>query len=201
MLTKIAAIQGKPKAAASQAPVPAPVAPKAAVPEPKPALSGHGTGSGGEDEQRKPPPTNLPTTAPLYQRTPHPLPQMPVESAAVSASITAKALLLLTKEAGLEISDLENDASFAEFNVDSLILLDVAEKFRTELDVKVDGSLFPDSPTIGDLPKWLEKYYSQTEGKGQGDREQRHVISLSHKVGRRGLALWCAVNTSKYPDF
>ena len=107
----------QPEAAASQSPVSAPVAPKAAASEPKPALSGHKSGSGCEDEQRKPPPANL---RPLYRRTPHPLPPMPVESAAASGSITVKALLLINKEAALEISNLEDDANVAELGVDGL---------------------------------------------------------------------------------
>ena len=60
----------------------------------------------------------------------------------------------------MEISDLEDDASFAELGVDSLMSLVISEKFRTELDVKVGGGLFLDYPTIGDLRKWLEEYYS-----------------------------------------
>ena len=83
-----------------------------------------------------------------------------VKSAAAVDSITAKALMLIAKEAGLDISELEDDASFANLGIDSLMSLVIAEKFRTELDVKVGGSLFLDYPMIGDLRKWLEEYYS-----------------------------------------
>jgi acyl carrier protein len=68
--------------------------------------------------------------------------------------------MLIAKEAALEISDLEDDANFADLGIDSIMSLVIAEKFRTELDIKVGGSLFLDYPTIGDLRKWLEKYYS-----------------------------------------
>jgi len=161
---KMAAMEAKPKAAASQAPVPAPAAPKAAAPEPKPALSRHDSGPGGEDEQSKPRPANLPTAAPAPRKDAKPVATdaaaPSIESAAASGSITAKALMLIAKEAALEISDLEDDASFSNLGVDSLMSLVIAEKFRTELDVKVSGSLFLDYPTIGDLRKWLEEYYS-----------------------------------------
>lgn len=83
-----------------------------------------------------------------------------MESAASSGSITARALLLIANEAALEISELEDDASFSHLGIDSLMSLVISEKFRTELDVKVGGSLFLDYPTIGDLRKWLEEYYS-----------------------------------------
>nr|QZS37281.1 non-reducing polyketide synthase [Talaromyces sp.] len=92
---------------------------------------------------------------------PKPVPaETTVESAASSNSITAKALMLIAKEAALEISELEDDASFSHLGIDSLMSLVISEKFRTELDVKVGGSLFLDYPTIGDLRKWLEEYYS-----------------------------------------
>lgn len=61
---KMAAMGSKPKAATSQATVPAPAAPMAAAQEPKPVLSGHDSGFGAQDEQRKSPSANLPTTAP-----------------------------------------------------------------------------------------------------------------------------------------
>ncbi|KAG6093808.1 putative secondary metabolism biosynthetic enzyme [Claviceps sp. LM219 group G6] len=49
---------------------------------------------------------------------------------------------------------------FAELGIDSLMSIVIAKKFKIELDVKVGGSLFLDYPTIGDLRKWLEEYYS-----------------------------------------
>ena len=109
-------------------------APKAA---PKTAVTGS------KDEQSKPDPA-----APS------------VDSAAASGGISAKALMLIANEAALEISDLEDDVCFANLGVDSLMSLVIAEKLRTELDVKVSGSLFLDYPTIGDLRSWLEEYYS-----------------------------------------
>jgi acyl carrier protein len=55
---------------------------------------------------------------------------------------------------------MEDDAHFANLGIDSLMSLVIAEKFRTELDVKVGGSLFLDYETIGDLRQWLDEYYS-----------------------------------------
>jgi iterative type I PKS product template protein len=74
-------------------------------------------------------------------------------------SITSRAIMLIAKEAGLELSDLEDDANFVELGIDSLLSLVLSEKFKTELDVKVSGSLFLDYPKIGDLTRWLEEYY------------------------------------------
>ncbi|KAF2178414.1 putative polyketide synthase [Zopfia rhizophila CBS 207.26] len=137
---KMTVMEGKPKAAASQAPVPAQAAPKAAVPLPKPALSRHDSGPGTEDERSKPLPTHLPT-APSKDAKPAATDATApsVESAAPSDSVAAKALMLVASEAALELSDLEDDASFANLGVDSLMSLVIAEKFRMELGVKLVG--------------------------------------------------------------
>ncbi len=58
---------------------------------------------------------------------------------------------LIAKEAGLDITELKDDAGFADLGVDSLMSLVITEKFKTTLDVVVGGSLFLDYPSIGDL--------------------------------------------------
>ncbi len=77
-----------------------------------------------------------------------------------SGGISDKAILLIANEAGLDLADMEDGARFADLGVDSLMSLVISEKFRTELDVKVNGSLFLDYETIGDLREWLDEYYS-----------------------------------------
>lgn len=77
-----------------------------------------------------------------------------------SDSTTAKAFKILATETALEISDLTDDANFAEIGVDSLMSLVLAEKFREQLGVTIGGSLFLEYPTVGDLRRWLEEYYN-----------------------------------------
>ena len=77
-----------------------------------------------------------------------------------SDSTTAKAVALIAEEAGLEVEDMVDEASFASLGVDSLMSLVIAEKFREQLGVTVGGSLFLEYPTVGDLTAWLEEYYS-----------------------------------------
>lgn len=154
---KTTAIEAKPKVSVSQTPVAAPTLgiPKTAATDTDPVQSHNEI---------------LPTKIPTATAAP---PQVvkgaatataavspSTEPLATSSSITAKALQLIANEAGLETSDLEDDVSFADVGVDSLMSLVISEKFRIELDVKVGGSLFLDYPTIGDLRKWLEEYYS-----------------------------------------
>lgn len=79
---------------------------------------------------------------------------------AAADSTTKKAFDIIASEAGLNIADLADDASFAHLGVDSLMSLVIAEKFREQLGVVVSGSLFLEYPNIGDLRAWLEEYYS-----------------------------------------
>jgi monodictyphenone polyketide synthase len=113
-------------------------------------------------------PVNLPAPTPI------PSPKAAVEDkkpvaaapaqeatpAAATNSVTARALALIAKEAALELSDLEDEAEFANLGIDSLMSLVISEKLKSELDVKVGGSLFLDYPTIGDLRVWLDECYS-----------------------------------------
>ncbi|KAJ5697002.1 hypothetical protein N7536_007414 [Penicillium majusculum] len=121
-------------ASSSISAVPAP-APAPAVSQPKPTV---------------PDPAPAPTHAPT-----------PAAPAAVdSDSTSGKAFVLIAKEAGLDLSDLVDDAAFANIGVDSLMSLVIAEKFREELGIVVAGSFFLEYPTVGALRSWLEEYYS-----------------------------------------
>lgn len=77
-----------------------------------------------------------------------------------SDSVTVKAIAIIASEAALELADFDDEASFADLGVDSLMSLVIAEKFRQELGVIIGGSLFLDYPTIGDLRSWLKEYHS-----------------------------------------
>lgn len=132
-------------AASSSSPaVPAPV-PAPAVSQPKPTVAGIA-----EPSAPFPGPTPVPTHAPI-----------PAAPATVdSDSTSGKAFILIAKEAGLDLSDLVDDAAFANIGVDSLMSLVIAEKFREELGIVVAGSFFLEYPTVGALRSWLEEYYS-----------------------------------------
>ncbi len=99
-------------------------------------------------------PTPVPAPASAPAPTPSAAPAVDTESTAI------KALLLVANEAGLELDDLDDDASFPSLGIDSLMSLVVAEKFREELGITVGGSLFLEYPTVGDLKAWLLEYYS-----------------------------------------
>jgi monodictyphenone polyketide synthase len=77
-----------------------------------------------------------------------------------SDSTTVKAIQIIAAESALDMVELTDDANFGNLGIDSLMSLVIAEKFREQLGVVVNGSLFLEYPTIGDLRAWLEEYYS-----------------------------------------
>ena len=99
-----------------------------------------------------PVPAALPTPAPAAVLSPGPTVD--------TDSTAAKALILVASEAGLQLEDLQDEASFPSLGIDSLMSLVISEKFREELGITVGGSLFLEYPTVGDLKAWLFEYYS-----------------------------------------
>jgi monodictyphenone polyketide synthase len=92
--------------------------------------------------------------------TAEPSPPAVSDSASGPVSTTAKAIQVIASEAAIDLAELTDGANFAELGVDSLMSLVIAEKFREQLGVVVNGSLFLEYPTIGDLRSWLDEYYS-----------------------------------------
>lgn len=67
----------------------------------------------------------------------------------------SRALAIVAEEVGLNVSDLAPSASFADFGVDSLLSLNIVNRFREELELEVESSLFADCPTVKDLLTFL----------------------------------------------
>lgn len=68
-------------------------------------------------------------------------------------TIADKALMLIAQETALEVSALEDAAEFSNLGIDSLMSLVLTEKLRSDLNVKVNGSLFLDYPVSSQAGK------------------------------------------------
>ena len=157
-----AAAGGKAAAARPAAAVVAPVAPEPTIRQPDHAVVRNGAGTGVTSAKDEPLPTPLPNASPVPPKAPAAAPvvaSVPVQPTGNADSVANKAIMLVANEAGLEVSDLEDDCTFANLGIDSLMSLVIAEKLRSNLEVKVGGSLFLDYPTVGDMRKWLDEYY------------------------------------------
>lgn len=71
-------------------------------------------------------------------------------------SITSKAMKLVAEETGLDASELTPGVVFEDIGLDSLLSLNLAGRFREELDLDVEQSLFVDCPTVKDLISFLD---------------------------------------------
>jgi naphtho-gamma-pyrone polyketide synthase len=71
------------------------------------------------------------------------------------ASVANRVLNIVADEVGLDIRNLLLTSSFSDFGVDSLLSLNITRRFREELDLKVESSLFADCPAIKNLLDFL----------------------------------------------
>lgn len=130
--TSVPAIAPKPATSSGHAPAPA------AAPAPAPAKA---------PEPVKAAPASAPTPAPETKATP----------ATSSNPLINDALKIISRESGLDASELTDEASFIELGVDSLMSLVLSEKFKAELGLDVKSSVFIECPNIGELKAWLDQ--------------------------------------------
>ena len=66
-------------------------------------------------------------------------------------NITALTLDIVSQETQLAPSELQDECTFADLGVDSLMSLAISGRLREELDMDVSSSIFVDCETVGDL--------------------------------------------------
>jgi naphtho-gamma-pyrone polyketide synthase len=67
------------------------------------------------------------------------------------------ALKIISEESGLPVEELTPDAPFEDLGVDSLLGLLCASRFREELGLHLESSIFLECPTLGDLETFWKK--------------------------------------------
>ncbi|KAK3938759.1 hypothetical protein QBC46DRAFT_439652 [Diplogelasinospora grovesii] len=72
------------------------------------------------------------------------------------------ALKIISEESGVSIAELKPEAAFADLGVDSLLSLLCASRFREELGLHYESSIFLDNQTLGEL----EAFWKQGESSG-----------------------------------
>ncbi|KIX09737.1 uncharacterized protein Z518_00818 [Rhinocladiella mackenziei CBS 650.93] len=134
----------RPKAG-TKAASPAPAAPKAApapkAPSPKAAA-----------------PTHIELPAPKVKakkQVKAPKVKAPVPPKASSGSLVGRAFDIIAKEIDVDQSELNDDIQWADMGVDSLMSLTISGKFREDLDLEVESTLFTDYASVGALRKHL----------------------------------------------
>ncbi|KAH8658384.1 putative polyketide synthase [Xylariales sp. PMI_506] len=145
-----------PAVAAAPQPVPAPVAVPVAVPvvaiQPQP-----GSVSIVADVKKKHSSVQV-SVQPVELTPPSSVDSESVGNAESNESATVvQCMQLISRETSIGLSDLDDDANFAQLGVDSLMSLVLSEKFRAELGFEVKSSVFIECPTIGELKAWIDQ--------------------------------------------
>lgn len=82
--------------------------------------------------------------------------------ATTQASSWSEALNIISEESGVPIAELTGDTAFHELGVDSLLALLCASRFREELGLDHESTIFLDHPTVTEL----QKFWEEAEGAG-----------------------------------
>lgn len=77
----------------------------------------------------------------------------------------ADALRIISEESGVPVSELNGNTSFADLGVDSLLSLLCASRFREELGLAHESTIFADYPTV----KALQEFWNGGEAPPAGD--------------------------------
>jgi iterative type I PKS product template protein len=79
----------------------------------------------------------------------------PAPKAASAGGLCAKAFDIIAQEVAVDHSELVDDIQWADLGVDSLMSLTITGKFREDLELELDSSLFTDYASVGALRKHL----------------------------------------------
>ena len=75
-------------------------------------------------------------------------------------TVTARVLSVISCEAEIEPSELQDECAFTDIGVDSLLSLQITGKIRENIDIEVPSSIFMEYPTVGELKKFLARFDS-----------------------------------------
>jgi naphtho-gamma-pyrone polyketide synthase len=93
-------------------------------------------------------------------------------------SIITKALNILAEEVGLSASEMTDDLNFADYGVDSLLSLTVTGRYREEMGLDLDSSVFVDQPTVKDFKQLLTQM-SPAESSSDGSSSEHDFSSAA----------------------
>lgn len=105
----------------------------------------------------------------------------PFAKRAAGPSVVVRALSILASEVGLAESDMSDDLVFADCGVDSLLSLTVTGRYREELDLDLESSVFIDQPTVRDF-KRLVAQVSPAEPSDSSSSEHESEFSFNGDI-------------------
>ncbi|CAI7666993.1 unnamed protein product [Penicillium palitans] len=111
------------------------------------------------------PPGGAPAPKPAAKRVPAPIDVQKAKPTATKKaspspksalpSLATRALAILSEEVGLSVSEMTDDLNFADYGVDSLLSLTVTGRYREDMNLDLDSTVFVDNPTVKDFKHLL----------------------------------------------
>ncbi|OGM44778.1 polyketide synthetase PksP [Aspergillus bombycis] len=127
---------------------------------------------------KSPPPAHTPKASTAAKDRP----KAPVPSKSFTKSsgpsVIVRALSILASEVGLAESDISDDLVFADYGVDSLLSLTITGRYREELNIDLESSVFTDHPTVNDFKRLIAQV-SPSESHDGSSSEQESNFSFN----------------------
>lgn len=111
------------------------------------------------------PPGGAPAPKPAAKRVPAPIDVQKAKPTATKKaspspksalpSLATRTLAILSEEVGLSVSEMTDDLNFADYGVDSLLSLTVTGRYREDMNLDLDSTVFVDNPTVKDFKHLL----------------------------------------------
>ncbi|AEO70601.1 polyketide synthase [Thermothielavioides terrestris NRRL 8126] len=89
------------------------------------------------------------------------------------------ALKIIAEESGVPVAELRPEATFADLGVDSLLSLLCASRFREELGLHYESSIFLEYPTLGALEQFWKQGAPESKALGGGDAVLKSMFADS----------------------
>lgn len=105
------------------------------------------------------------------------------------SSIITRALSILASEVGLSESEMSDDMVFADYGVDSLLSLTVTGRYREELGIDLESSVFINQPTVKDFKHFVAQMSPADTSEGspsESDSSSVHDDSSSTELSSTG---------------
>lgn len=114
----------------------------------------------------------------------------PAPAKSAGPSLVTRALSILVSEVGLSESEISDDMVFADYGVDSLLSLTVTGRYREEIDLDLDSSVFIDQPTVRDFKRLVSQISPPNSSDGTSSESESessvHGDSSSTEISSAG---------------
>lgn len=98
-------------------------------------------------------------------------------------SILLRALTIIAAELGIQTNEFIDDSDFASMGVDSLMSLAIIGRFREELEIEIQSTLFTDHPTVINLKNFFGRYSTESTTEPLSDDSGSITPSLDSDAG------------------